>query len=290
MADSPFSSPLFFPLAPLLERLPPAPDAGALAALAASRPVRAASGRVLRFVAPQDDGLGYEARIAARGEVETRPDNWHDWFNGLVWLTFPQAKAALSARHAKELGFSARHAADSEVSASRGAELVTLARQVADLAQQVKPRGTVRDAMTHFDECGAVVVAEDASLLDLLAGFQWKALFVERRLDVIAGLRVFIFGHATYESLLAPFRGLTAKCVLTPVAPGWLQQPLAAQLADIDAQLAADFAAGRHGDPRRLQPLPLLGLPGVTPENENPAYYDDTWQFRPGRRAPSGRV
>ncbi|HLO65211.1 MAG TPA: DUF3025 domain-containing protein, partial [Azonexus sp.] len=37
--------------------------------------------------------------------------------------------------------------------------------------------------------------------------------------------------------------------------------------------------------PHDFQPLPLLGIPGVTPENENPAYYDDTWQFRPGRRA-----
>ncbi|MDQ5905211.1 MAG: hypothetical protein QG672_2805, partial [Pseudomonadota bacterium] len=70
----------------------------------------------------------------------------------------------------------------------------------------------------------------------------------------------------------------------------WLQQPLATQLAEIDAQLAADFAAGRHGDPRSLQPLPLLGLPGVAPENEAPTYYDDTWQFRPGRRQGAERV
>ena len=81
--------PALLPLAPLLARLPPAPDALALAELATSLPVHTASGQVLRFVPPQDDGLGYEARIAVRGEVETRPDNWHDWFNGLVWLTFP---------------------------------------------------------------------------------------------------------------------------------------------------------------------------------------------------------
>ena len=30
--------------------------------------------------------------------------------------------------------------------------------------------------MTHFDECGAVVVAEDASLLELIAGFRWRTL------------------------------------------------------------------------------------------------------------------
>lgn len=256
----PFHNPLFLPLAPLLRQLPPFPDAAALTALATVRGVCSADGRPLRFVPPQDDGLGYEARIAERGEVETRPDNWHDWFNALVWLTFPRAKAALSARHAAEL---ARH---NEAADGRPA------------------RGGVRDAMTHFDECGAVVVAEDAELLDLLAAFRWRELFVERRPQVLAGLRVFIFGHATYEALLAPFRGLTAKCVLRPVAPGWLAQPAAAQLAAIDDWLAADFAAGRHGDPRALQPLPLLGLPGVVADSEDPAYYDDVWQFRPGRR------
>lgn len=256
----PFSCPLYFPLAPLLARLPPVPDAAALAALAAAASVFAAAGRPLRFVPPQPDGLGYEERIAARGEVETRADNWHDWFNALVWLTFPRAKAALSARHAAEL-------------ACRG-----------DAVDGNPARGGVRDAMTHFDECGAVVVAENAELLDLLAAFRWRELFVERRPEVVAGLRVFIFGHATYEALLAPFRGLTAKCVLRPVAPGWLAQPPATQLAAIDGWLAADFAAGRHGDPRALQPLPLLGVPGVVAASEAPAYYDDVWQFRPGRR------
>lgn len=213
-----------------------------------------ATGLPLRFVLPQDDGLGYEARIALRGEVETRPDNWHDWFNGLVWLTFPGAKAALSARHAQELSL------------------------------QPDGRGRSRDAMTHFDECGAVVVAEDISLLDLLQGFRWRALFVDRRMDVIAGLRVFVFGHATYEALLNPFRGLTAKCVLTPVSAGWLGKPLAEQLAELDEWLAKDFSAGKHDDPRGLQPLPLLGVPGVTADSDCPQFYDDAWQFRPGRR------
>ena len=37
--------------------------------------------------------------------------------------------------------------------------------------------------------------------------------------------------------------------------------------------------------PAALHPLPMLGIPGVVPENENPAYYDDASQFRPGRRA-----
>jgi hypothetical protein len=43
--------------------------------------------------------------------------------------------------------------------------------------------------------------------------------------------------------------------------------------------------AGRFTRPRDFQPLPILGIPGVVPENADPAYYDDAWQFRPGRRA-----
>ena len=152
----------------------------------------------------------------------------------------------------------------------------------------VRPGGNrhpARHKLTLFDESGVAVACTDPRLAELLRNHRWRELFVAHRAELIAGLRVVVFGHATYEALLSPFRGLTAKCVLTEVAPGWLRQPLAEQLDEIDGWLAADLAAGLHGNPRALQPLPLLGLPGVVPENEDPAYYDDTWQFRPGRRA-----
>ena len=61
-----------------------------------------------------------------------------------------------------------------------------------------------------------------------------------------------------------------------------------AQLSAVDGMLAADLTSGRYTRPRDFQPLPLLGIPGATPDNEDPAYYDDTWQFRPGRRAKPG--
>lgn len=250
--------PLFFPIAPWLDRLPGRPDAGAVARLAEAAGLQTESGRPLRFVPPRDDGLGYEMRIWERGEVETRPDNWHDFFNALVWLAFPCAKGALNARHLREMA-----------AAGEG-------------------RGLPRDAMTHFDECGLVVAAQDESLLDLLRDFQWKALFWERRAEVREAVQFFVFGHATYEQLLAPFRGLTAKAVLYPVTDGWLARPLAERLADLDARLAADLANGLYASPRELQPVPLLGIPGVTRASESAEYYDDTWQFRPGRRA--GRV
>lgn len=247
-------SPLLAHLRPWLERLPAAPDGSELAQLAAEAGLATESGQALRFTAPADDGLGYEERIWRCGAVETRPDNWHDFFNALIWLAFPSAKAALNARHIRELQPAA-----------------------AD-------RGKARDAMTHFDECGLVVVADDPSLLELLRGFRWKELFWERRRELAAHLRFFVFGHGTCEQLLAPFRGLTAKAVLHEVSSDWLAQPLVGQLADLDHRLAAVIAAGGLASPRELQPVPLLGIPGVTPANEDGAYYDDAWQFRSGRR------
>jgi hypothetical protein len=229
-------------------------DAAALTAWAAERQCAVRPGLPLRFVAPQDDGLDYEQRIWSNGEVETRPDNWHDLFNALVWLAFPASKQALSAGHAH-----------CRVPVETG-------------------RGAARDALCHFDECGVVVLSDRPQLLDLLQGFSWRALFVESRAEVLAHMRFVIFGHALYDALRAPFRGLTGKSLLYPVSTAELNQPAAALCATVDQRLAADLAAGRIQRARDLQPLPLLGIPGVTPDNEQPAYYDDVWQFRPGRR------
>ena len=254
-----YASPLFAPLRPWLERLPPAPDTRALAALADELPVTTDSGQRIRFAPPVEDGQAYECRIWERGEVETRPDNWHDFFNGLVWLAFPRTKIAITRAH---------------VAAFR--------------PTQADGRGPVRDGLTHFDECGVVVLASDPGLLDLLTAFDWKTLFVERRADVIAHMRFVVFGHATYEQLLQPFRGLTAKALLFAVDAATVALPPAELTPRVDALLAAriarEFLGERPPRPRDLQPVPLLGIPGVTADNEDPAYYDDTWQFRPGRR------
>ncbi|MBL8391935.1 MAG: DUF3025 domain-containing protein, partial [Candidatus Accumulibacter sp.] len=84
---------LFAPLLPLFDGRPLAPDLAALAALAETRELRNAAGRRIAFVAPPADGLDYETRIWLTGEVATRPDNWHDFFNALVWFAFPNTKA-----------------------------------------------------------------------------------------------------------------------------------------------------------------------------------------------------
>jgi len=252
--STPYASPLFAPLRRWLDQLPPRPDASAVAELARRFPIHTANGRPVRFVPPQADGLAYECRIWESGEVETRPDNWHDFFNALIWFRFPKTKIAVSARHVRAM---------TPAGAARGA---------------------VRDALTHFDECGIIVLSSRPDLLQLLRDFAWKKLFVGQREAVVRDMRFIVFGHATYEQLLAPYRGLTAKAVLYEVSEDWLRLPEEAQLEELDQRLAADLASGRYARPRDFQPLPLLGIPGLTPANENPDYYDDAWQFRPGRR------
>lgn len=254
-ADPRCSGLLFEPLRHWLTALPAAPDSAELNGLLRRHPVLGEDGRPICFQPPAADGLCYESRISQQGVVETRPDNWHDFFNVLIWLSFPLSKRAITARH------------------------------VAAMTPAGAARGTVRDALTHFDECGIVVLSAQPDLLDLLRGHRWRELFVERRRAVRQCMRFVIFGHATYERLLNPYPGLTAKAILYAIDDDWLALSGAALNAAIDQRLAADFASGNYVSPRDFQPLPLLGIPGVTPDSEFPAYYDDGRQFRPARQA-----
>ena len=94
--------PIFAPLQGALELLPADrwPSHSELTALAEG--VATARGKALRFVAPREhtdrERRYYELHIADTGEVETRPESWHDVFNALVWITFPRAKATRSRR------------------------------------------------------------------------------------------------------------------------------------------------------------------------------------------------
>lgn len=40
----------------------------------------------------------YEPRIFLKGEVNTRKNSWHDFFNAAIWYTFPKTKAVLNMR------------------------------------------------------------------------------------------------------------------------------------------------------------------------------------------------
>ncbi len=250
---------LYAPLAPALSALSALADAGrppdcvVLNRLAAAHDLRSGGGAPLRFVVPGASGLAYEERIYWLGEVETRPGNWHDGFNALVWLAYPKTKAALNARH---------HFASAGGNARRG---------------------PLRDALTQFDECGAAVVSSRLDLWEEIRAHRWKEVFWSRRAEVISALRVYVFGHASFDMLRTPHLGLCAKALFLHVDHDWFAAPPAAQLADVDARMAQRFAGDFSPRPRDFQPLPLLGIPGATADNEAPAYYDDRRQFRPLR-------
>lgn len=127
-------------------------------------------------------------------------------------------------------------------------------------------RGPLRDALTLFDENAALLVAPPA-LADALRVRDWHALFVAFRHEW-ARVRIELFGHALIEKLLTPRKAITAHA--------WL-------VASLDD---AEIAASLH--PERLAtkdflPLPVLGIPGWWPDNEQVAFYDDPSVFRPPR-------
>ncbi len=237
------------------------PDFSRLNAAARERGLVTGSGAPLCFVPPSVAARSYEERAFLSGEVATRPGNRHDLFNALVWLSFPLTKAALNRRHVSALQ-SARN------TASAG-------------------RGPLRDAFTQFDECGVIVAGSCPDLWAALCAHSWREAFVERRDELQRTTRFLVFGHASHDALASPFVGLCGKALFLDVDAAWLELTEAAALLEIDARLAARFAV-RNFSPRDLQPLPLLGIPGATIDNESPDYYEDRRQFRPARTIQAG--
>jgi hypothetical protein len=258
------ASPLYKPLQPILRQLadsefPTVDDCNRLLDL---QPITVQLGLPLRFV-PQQPGklpfeLQYEPRCYLRGEVQMRERNWHDLFNALVWMTFPRMKAATNARH-----------------------------YLAMKAATVDPsRGGGRDMATLFDESGVIVVCSDVALGELLKDFKWQELFWQRRAQVKAEMDFYIFGHGLYEKALHPYIGMSGQGLILPVERNFFSQPLAQRLMHLDKLLAGYLLAPQHcRSPRELSPVPLLGLPGWTVQNECAQYYANAAYFRPGRRA-----
>lgn len=263
-------SPLFEPVAPLARYFAAHADWPTLEdyqrfLARASTPIATDSGWPLRIVA--HDSLSttvddhYEARIYLTGELPTRAANWHDFFQVLIWRLYPRTKAALNACHYAAL--QDRRAHD----------------------PPAKNRSAAENALTLFDECGVIIVADDPALLQCVRNFAWKELFWEARTRLPEHLHCIIFGHALYEKALHPYIGLTGHAILIDAAPQGLAVSTALQHADLDRQVAALFTANRLGlTPKDFAPFPLLGMPGWDKNNANEAYYDDTAYFRPGRR------
>ncbi len=261
-------SPLFEPIAPLAAHFcdfgdwPGLDDYQAL--LDTHEPIRTRHGAVLKIV-PQAGKPGhfeqhYAPRIYLSGEIQTRTRNWHDFFQLLTWFVFPRTKAVINAIH------------------------IPKAKQRIEAGEALGRRTPIENMLSLFDEGGAVIVADDPSLLQLVCDFRWKALFWERRSVLAEKFDCVTFGHAMYEKAMAPYLGMTANTILIEADSDYFTLNRAERLAWIDVRLAAVFEQGeQYRKPKDLQPFPILGMPGWDPANNNAAYYDNTDYFRPGR-------
>ncbi|SDV48143.1 DUF3025 domain-containing protein [Chitinasiproducens palmae] len=245
-----------------------------LNAAAVQAGLRTATSCPLRFVpqAALPPGRAYEAHIAATGEVPTRL-NLHDTFGALAWFLWPRSKAAMNAAQASAI---ANAAAATAASASRG---------------------SLRDALTLLDENGLVFAHADDDARAALAGHDWSRLFAAGSEWWQTRIAVFVVGHALMEKRVAPYKALTAHAAALAMPSAFFALPLERQQRVVDCALA-DAIGGTPGGatggmtggtriarPRDLLPLPVSGMPGWWPDNDEAGFYDDVTVFRPLRRA-----
>ena len=224
-----------------------------LAGSSVAHALNAAGACPVRFI-PQADlpgGMAYEQFIFATGCVPTRC-NLHDFFNGLIWLHYPLAKRRLNQWQAQAI-------------AAQGVGAV---------------RGPLRDAVTLLDENGALWCAPQP-LHEALRARDWQRLFITLR-PLWAQARLVLFGHALLEKLVYPRKPITAHVYQAQAA---INAGVNLEV-NFDAWLAADLQTP-HLAGKPFAPMPVLGMPGWWPGNENVCFYDDPLVFRGPRQAPA---
>lgn len=202
------------------------------------------------------DGRYYEDFIAQSQQIPMRLHNWHDLFGALIWCLFPKSKQQMNQLHVAQI------------------------QQFGN-----KERSRVRHKLTLLDECGVVLCIKPSQrfVLDLLRDHQWTQAFYQHQ-SLWDELEPIIFGHANYEMATRPFIGLTGKlwCIELPEQHqpltgikgyNFVDNLLVKQLVQVELLL----------DNQQLSPLPLLGVPGWYPQQDQ-AFYADTSYFRPKRQ------
>ncbi|MFN5446736.1 MAG: DUF3025 domain-containing protein [bacterium] len=225
--------------------------------LAMQQSLRNANAKALSFN-PQDgisDLSGYETHIYRTGEIPTR-DNFHDFFNALMWLRFPLIKQTLNQLHYREI------------------------ERAQTLSGAENTRGRQRDAATLFDENCAIVVSTDASIHDRLKQRHWKQVLLYEREYFSQSCEVVIFGHALIEKLMTPYKAITAHVWDISVDSHWFTNSVDERMAFVDHHIAKELSQGFVS--ADFSHLPVLGVPGWW-HDQTEDFYDDTHVFRPAR-------
>lgn len=203
------------------------------------------------------EGQYYEEIIYTKSLIPTREENWHDFFNAMIWGLFPNTKKLLNKLHAEDIE-----------------------------AFGQKQRTKQRDAITLFDECGIVLAYESEQDKIALQQHLWLDSFWRNRDRWFNQIRPFIFGHALYEMSLSPFIGLTAKAYFIKVSDKFWNFSLDKKYQILDALLVKQISEQQSlQDNSNLSPLPLLGVPDWYPDNNQQHFYENTDYFRPKRKS-----
>lgn len=200
--------------------------------------------------------LGYEQFIYQHQLIPSRA-NWHDFFNALIWVQFPQSKIKLNQLHADQISLHG------------------------------KQRNHIRDRLTHWDECGLILAISDSQLplLEALRQHQWQQVFVEQAAVWGKGIAAYHFGHANLEMHLAPFLGMTGKWIAVRVKDDFYDLTASAQCAQLDHLLVEKLSDETLWQ-NKLPPLPFAGIPGWWPGQDS-QFYANQSVFRPRRAGHS---
>lgn len=192
----------------------------------------------------------YEPRVYLKKELQTRTENWHDFFNALVWLSFPNTKKTLNALHF-----------DTASNRETGTN-----------------RSTLENRITQFDECGAIIISSNNRLLELIRNHQWKELFIEHKESFTNEIKCVVFGHAIFEKALTPYIGMTCHCILIDDNK-LLQEVKEDNYLGLDLYLAELWQQEISIKPRRFNALPVLGIPGYW-SDQSISFYNNEKYFR----------
>lgn len=193
--------------------------------------------------------INYEELIYKAGEIETRKNSWHDFFNLLTWVAFPKLKALINELQVREIQ-----------------------------AGNSKQRSRLQNALAHFDESGIIVASSDSGIIDKIKKHQWHDLFVAQREHIKKHCKFFLVGHGKYEQCLNPFIGVTAKAIFLEVKSSYFDLDYNEKLAMIDTKV--EQCLDEKLSEYKLAPLPILGIPGWWAENEFAEFYGDKQYFR----------
>ena len=192
----------------------------------------------------------YEPRVYLKKELQTRTENWHDFFNAQVWLNFPKTKKVLNSLHYSE----------------------SLKRP------EGSNRSILENRITQFDECGAILVSANKELLNLIKEHKWTSLFLKHRQEINEDLRCIIFGHAIFEKALSPYIGMTCHCLLVEDEK-LLEQAKTYEFSNIDDYLATKWSQQIAYNPLKFSAFPVLGLPDYWHE-QGIEFYQNKQYFR----------